>query len=133
MPAPTPARYAILDGRSDRRRAGVRRDEANRDAEEGFDRNVDCHADAAHRAAKHHAFAVQLDLPQMLVGPLIALATGIPALLMASRDLEKMQKCLRDPEGRRETELGRNKAIVGVVGAVLGLVLGVILLVEFPR
>ncbi len=67
------------------------------------------------------------------LGPVLALATGIPALVMASRDLEQMRQWLRDPDGRRETEMGRNKAVVGVVGAVLGLVLAVLLVVElFP-
>lgn len=53
------------------------------------------------------------------LGVLAALGTGVPALVMAKHDLERMNANQLDPEGRRMTELGRNKAVVGVVLAVL--------------
>jgi hypothetical protein len=69
----------------------------------------------------------------LFIGPAVALATGIPAIVMAYHDLERMQKGLTDPDGRRETELGRNKAIVGVVIAVLVAIFSVIAIVELSR
>jgi hypothetical protein len=68
-----------------------------------------------------------------VLGPLVALGTGIPALVMAGNDLERMRQGLRDPEGRRDTELGRNKAIVGVVVAVLAAVFTVLFYVHVSR
>ena len=64
------------------------------------------------------------------LGHLIALGTGIPALVMARRDLERMRQGVLDPEGRLLTELGRNKSIVGVVLAVLCAVFCVLLIVH---
>jgi hypothetical protein len=65
----------------------------------------------------------------LVLGPLVALATGIPALLMSNRDLEQMNHGLVDPAGRHLTEMGRNKAIVGLVLAVIlgvTVVLGIV-------
>jgi hypothetical protein len=56
------------------------------------------------------------------LGTLVALATGIPAVVMANRDLDRMKTGLVDPAGRTATEYGRNKAMVGIV---LGLLTGV--------
>jgi hypothetical protein len=53
------------------------------------------------------------------VGVLMALCTGIPALLMASADLERMRTGELDPDGAARTEMGRNKAIAGLVLAVV--------------
>jgi hypothetical protein len=53
------------------------------------------------------------------VGSAVALATGIPALVMASADLDRMREGLIDPEGRPSTEMGRDKARGGVVLAIL--------------
>lgn len=53
-----------------------------------------------------------------LCGPL-ALATGLSAWILAHRDLEHMRTGLVDPSGRTSTEFGRNKALVGMVLAVL--------------
>ena len=66
------------------------------------------------------------------LGLVAALATGIPALVMAKHDLEQMNANLLNPEGRRATEMGRNKALVGVVLAVLFGV-GVVLFLVDPR
>lgn len=55
------------------------------------------------------------------VGTVVALATGIPAVVMANHDLHKMRTGLVDPAGRLATEHGRNKAVVGIV---LGLLTG---------
>jgi hypothetical protein len=56
------------------------------------------------------------------VGLLVALATGLPALWMASRDLKRMTSGLVDPAGHTLTDWGRSKAGVGVT---LSVVLGV--------
>lgn len=53
------------------------------------------------------------------LGALVALAAGIPALVMASHDLDLINRGLMDLEGRRDTVMGRNKARVGVVCAVV--------------
>jgi hypothetical protein len=53
------------------------------------------------------------------LGILLALTLGIPTLIMAGNDLEKMRAGAVDPEGRSLTEFGRNKAIVGIVLAML--------------
>lgn len=45
---------------------------------------------------------------------LIALGTGVPALVMANRDLPRMDNAMVDPLGRPTTTFGRNKAIVGL-------------------
>jgi hypothetical protein len=63
------------------------------------------------------------------VGGLVALATGIPAWVMADRDLEAMRTGAIDPAGRDATLSGRSRAIIGtLLGAVCGA-LGVIVLV----
>jgi hypothetical protein len=62
------------------------------------------------------------------LGLLVALATGLPGLTMASRDLERMNTGLVDPAGRTLTEWGRSKAVVGItLGVVLGLFWGLVL------
>jgi hypothetical protein len=67
------------------------------------------------------------------VGMVVALATGIPALVMAGNDLERMRQGTMDQQGRLVTEWGRNKAIGGVViGLLLGLV-GLLFLLEWLR
>jgi hypothetical protein len=53
------------------------------------------------------------------VGVLAALATGIPAVAMAAHDLERMRTGELDPSGRSATEMGRNKAVAGLVLAVV--------------
>lgn len=53
------------------------------------------------------------------LGFLAALGTGIPAWVMADRDLPRMVTGMVDPQGRTTTEYGRNKAIVGVILASL--------------
>src|SRR5262249_4056499 len=49
------------------------------------------------------------------VGGLLALATGLPALAMANRDLELMRTGAIDPSGRDSTLAGRSRAVVGTV------------------
>jgi hypothetical protein len=57
------------------------------------------------------------------IGVSVALATGIPALVMAGHDLEQMRVGAVDVRGRSTTEWGRNKAIVGIMlGVLVGLV-----------
>ncbi len=46
---------------------------------------------------------------------LLALGTGIPALVMARNDLAQMRTGAVDERGRYQTEWGRNKAIIGIV------------------
>jgi hypothetical protein len=53
------------------------------------------------------------------LGVLMALCTGIPALVMASGDLARMRSGELDAEGAPATEMGRNKAIAGLVLAVV--------------
>jgi hypothetical protein len=53
------------------------------------------------------------------LGPAVALGTGVPAVAMANRDLDRMRTGMVDPAGRLATEHGRNKAVVGVVLALL--------------
>jgi hypothetical protein len=53
------------------------------------------------------------------IGVLGALGTGMAAIVMAGRDLERMRRGELDPDGAPSTELGRNKAIAGVVLAVV--------------
>jgi hypothetical protein len=67
------------------------------------------------------------------VGALLALATGIPALVMAGNDLKQMQQGVMDPDGHAATERGRNKAVVGVVLAVLFAVFFVLFIVDPSR
>ena len=55
------------DGDGARRFAGFAA-QADGDAAEGRDRHVERHAHAAHRAAQHHALAMQVDDAQPLVG-----------------------------------------------------------------
>ena len=43
-------------------------EETDRDAAKRRDRHVECHADAAHRAAQHHALAMQVDDAPLMVG-----------------------------------------------------------------
>src|SRR5207248_6473007 len=64
------------------------------------------------------------------LGIVVALTTGLIALVLAGRDLDRIRQGVIDPEGQRLTEMGRNKAIVGVVLAVLFAVFCVIALVE---
>jgi hypothetical protein len=49
------------------------------------------------------------------VGMVVSLATGIPALVMARNDLEQMRRGNVDAQGRSRTDLGRVKAIVGII------------------
>jgi len=64
------------------------------------------------------------------VSALGALGTGIPALVMAGHDLERMRRKELDEDGRSVTELGRNKAVVGLVLAVVFTVFFVIMYME---
>jgi hypothetical protein len=45
---------------------------AHTDAVKFGDRHADVHADAAHRAAQHHAIAVEFDCPALSVGAAVA-------------------------------------------------------------
>jgi hypothetical protein len=67
------------------------------------------------------------------VGALVALAAGIPALVMAGHDLQLMREGVMDPEGLGLTERGRNYAVVGVVLAVLFAVFCVLFVVDKAR
>jgi hypothetical protein len=49
------------------------------------------------------------------VGMVVSLATGIPALFMARNDLEQMRRGNVDVQGRSRTDMGRVKAIVGII------------------
>jgi hypothetical protein len=53
------------------------------------------------------------------LGSLVALSTGIPALVMAKHDLDLMSRGEMDLAGRRDTVMGRSKALAGVVFAVV--------------
>jgi hypothetical protein len=53
------------------------------------------------------------------VGMLVCLATGIPALVMARKDLEAMRLGKVDPQGHGKTDMGRVKALVGIILMVL--------------
>jgi hypothetical protein len=56
------------------------------------------------------------------LGLLAALGLGIPALVMARRDLEQMRTGGVDPGGQPLSEFGRNKALVGIIlGMMFGL------------
>ncbi|MFO0841982.1 MAG: hypothetical protein U0797_06215 [Gemmataceae bacterium] len=54
------------------------------------------------------------------IGLVVALATGLPALAMARRDLPRMATSLVDPAGLVLTDWGANKAVVGVTFAAVG-------------
>ena len=64
-------------------------------------------------------FGAVLSLCTGPLGVIVALATGIPALVMACNDLEQMRAGAVDSFGQSVTEFGRNKAILGVVLALL--------------
>ncbi len=64
------------------------------------------------------------------VGFLVAVLTGVPAWVMASLDLPKMESGLVDPGGRSMTRGGRGKAIAGVA---LGVVFGFFFLLVFAE
>jgi hypothetical protein len=51
---------------------------------------------------------------------LAAVPLGAIALVLANRDLEEIRVGRMDPNGRRQTEMGRTSAIVGVI---LGLII----------
>jgi hypothetical protein len=53
------------------------------------------------------------------VGITISLATGIPALVMARNDLEQMRLGTVDSQGIGKTDMGRLKARVGLLCAML--------------
>jgi hypothetical protein len=53
------------------------------------------------------------------IGSVLSVPLGIAALLMASRDLERMRDGHMDPRGKAQTESGRTGAITGII---LGLI-----------
>jgi hypothetical protein len=53
------------------------------------------------------------------IGMVLALCTGVAALLMARHDLAQMKTGIVDPQGKSLTEYGQNKAIIGLVLALL--------------
>jgi hypothetical protein len=58
----------------------------------------------------------------LCTGPLgitFSLATGIPAILMARKDLERMRQGTVDPQGRGKSDMGRVKALIGIFLSVL--------------
>jgi hypothetical protein len=63
----------------------------------------------------------------------VALGTGIGVLVMARHDMARMRRGEVDPAGRLQTEIGRNKAVAGLVLVMLfGLFWGLMLLEMFP-
>jgi hypothetical protein len=64
------------------------------------------------------------------IGVLAGMGFGIPALMMARNDLERMPSGAVDPEGRPLTEFGRNKSIVGIVLATLFALFWIVLALE---
>jgi hypothetical protein len=60
-----------------------------------------------------------LSLCLPIVPAIVAVPLGITAWIMAVNDLEKMRTGAVDPEGRVQTEDGRNHAIIGIVLAGL--------------
>lgn len=64
-----------------------------------------------------------LSLCVPIAGTLLAMGFGVGTLILAQRDLQRMQTGLVDPTGRPQTERGRIMALVGIV---LGLLLGLV-------
>jgi hypothetical protein len=60
-----------------------------------------------------------LSLCFMGVGAVLSVPLGIVAVVLARRDLARMRSGLMDPGGRRQTEIGLNG---GIAGIVLGLI-----------
>jgi hypothetical protein len=52
-------------------------------------------------------------------GFITAMATGIPALVMAHNDLTRMRHGTVDPQGLGRTDTGRVKALIGIIMAVV--------------
>lgn len=70
-----------------------------------------------------------LVLPLCCMGTIIPLATGIPAWVMANRDIRLMTAGQMDPAGISSTSAGKVCAIISVVISVIGGVLSVALVV----
>jgi hypothetical protein len=71
-----------------------------------------------------------------VLGPfsvVVALAVGIPTLVMADHDLRKMREHLMDDAGLKATELGRSKALASLVLAVVLALFFVLAIVELYR
>lgn len=53
------------------------------------------------------------------IGVVVALITGLVAVILASNDLERMRRGELDPDGEGATRTGRNKALAGIALAVV--------------
>lgn len=61
------------------------------------------------------------------ISGLVAVPAGVCALVMANRDLAKMEEGIMDPAGRTQTNTGRQLAMLGVIfGALCGVGYGFI-------